>query len=66
VTAGSHHSRMHLVITSSLSDQDLAQSYQYGASAVLSKPPSRGKLARRAGPDWEKDQDVRKRGGIIQ
>ena len=32
------------VITSSLYDQDVAQSYQLGASAVLSKPLSRANL----------------------
>ena len=32
------------VITSSLYDQDVAQSYQLGASAVLSKPLSRASL----------------------
>jgi CheY-like chemotaxis protein len=33
-----------LVITSSLYDQDVAQSYQLGASAVLNKPLSRANL----------------------
>jgi CheY-like chemotaxis protein len=33
-----------LVITSSVYDQDVAQSYQLGASAVLSKPLSRASL----------------------
>jgi CheY-like chemotaxis protein len=33
-----------LVITSSLYDQDVAQSYQLGASAVLNKPLSRASL----------------------
>ena len=33
-----------LVITSSLYDEDVAQSYQLGASAVLSKPLSRANL----------------------
>ena len=33
-----------LVITSSLYDQDVAQSYQLGASAVLNKPLSRSSL----------------------
>jgi len=33
-----------LVITSSVYDQDVAQSYQLGASAVLSKPLSRANL----------------------
>jgi CheY-like chemotaxis protein len=32
------------VITSSLYDQDVAESYQFGASAVLSKPLSRASL----------------------
>jgi CheY-like chemotaxis protein len=39
------------MITSSLYDQDVAQSYQFGASAVLSKPLSRAKPARGARPD---------------
>ena len=33
-----------LVITSSLYDQDIARSYELGASAVLSKPLSRTNL----------------------
>ena len=45
--ASAHEACAHVptfVITSSLYDQDVAQSYQLGASAVLSKPLSRASL----------------------
>ncbi len=45
--ASAHEASAHMptfVITSSLYDQDIAQSYQLGASAVLSKPLSRASL----------------------
>src|SRR5712692_7948440 len=45
--ASAHEACAHvpaLVITSSLYDQDVAESYQLGASAVLSKPLSRASL----------------------